>query len=259
MASYFRHHIPTQPEPPLELKPTIYARGGSTLYSYLDMNATAPPGYTMTQIYDAYVEVMNNLGATTLQIGPEGLYGYFPQVSTLEQYLLEEEEISLRRYNREVPFSTDMHDRYKSTFTIDGYFNNQMYHTPAVILNVIDTLLLRLGTGVDYTIKVINHPLPPARLSQAEEQVEGVYWTSMFVSAYMLIGFCFVLGSFAVNIVVERFVRTKHLQLVSGLHMAAFWLGSALWDVLMFMVACSGLLIFSAVFHQDAFIQGGLG
>ena len=51
----------------------------------------------------------------------------------------------------------------------------------------------------------------------------------------------------------ERVIRAKHSQFLSGASVTQFWLGTFLWDMVNFVVACFMLLIIFAAFGTEAY------
>eukprot|EP00520_Triparma_pacifica_P008709 CAMPEP_0118657482 /NCGR_PEP_ID=MMETSP0785-20121206/14045_1 /TAXON_ID=91992 /ORGANISM="Bolidomonas pacifica, Strain CCMP 1866" /LENGTH=2195 /DNA_ID=CAMNT_0006550409 /DNA_START=65 /DNA_END=6648 /DNA_ORIENTATION=+ len=77
---------------------------------------------------------------------------------------------------------------------------------------------------------VINHPLP-LTVTQALE-IKTVL--SLFASLFILIPYCYIPAAFVVFVVRERACKSKHLQLVSGVTIEAFWLSTFLFDVFLY-------------------------
>ena len=79
--------------------------------------------------------------------------------------------------------------------------------------------------GVQYIVR--NHPLPLT----TRQTLEIRYILSIFASIFILIALCYVPAAFVTFTVKERFVKAKHLQLVSGGSVYVYWLATYLWDV----------------------------
>ena len=60
-------------------------------------------------------------------------------------------------------------------------------------------------------------------------RMQGI--TDLFVSIFVIIALSFVPSSFLVYLVDDRSSKSKHLQLVSGLHPFVYWLGNYVWDL----------------------------
>lgn len=60
-----------------------------------------------------------------------------------------------------------------------------------------------------------------------------------------------------VFLVKERVTNAKHLQFVSGVHFATFWLANIIWDFVNFLIPCVGILVTFLCFHEDGFISAG--
>lgn len=53
----------------------------------------------------------------------------------------------------------------------------------------------------------------------------------------------FLASTFSILAVSERAVQAKHIQFVSGVHVATFWLSALLWDLISFLVPTLLLLV----------------
>lgn len=51
-----------------------------------------------------------------------------------------------------------------------------------------------------------------------------------------LFGIAFLSSSFSILTVGEKSIKSKNLQFLSGVSMAAFWLSALLWDLISFLV-----------------------
>ena len=55
--------------------------------------------------------------------------------------------------------------------------------------------------------------------------------TDLFVAIFVILALAFVPASFLVYLVTDRVNKSKHIQLVSGLHPIVYWCGNYTWDV----------------------------
>ncbi|KAG8506409.1 ATP-binding cassette sub-family A member 3 [Galemys pyrenaicus] len=62
----------------------------------------------------------------------------------------------------------------------------------------------------------------------------------------LLFAMAFLASTFSILAVSERAVQAKHLQFVSGVHVATFWLSALLWDLISFLVPSLLLLVRTA-------------
>ena len=53
----------------------------------------------------------------------------------------------------------------------------------------------------------------------------------------------------------ERETRAKHLQMVSGLHFATYWLANFMGDLVNFLIPCAGILITFLIFNEDGLVS----
>lgn len=81
-------------------------------------------------------------------------------------------------------------------------------------------------------LQSLNHPLPLT----VEQSVEVKAVLSVIASLFICIPYNYVPAAFIVFLVKERVSKSKHLQLVSGVDMSAYWVSTYLWDLLLHSV-----------------------
>lgn len=67
------------------------------------------------------------------------------------------------------------------------------------------------------------------------------------IALNLLFAMAFLASTFSILAVSERAVQAKHIQFVSGVHVATFWLSALLWDLISFLVPALLLLVRVAV------------
>lgn len=137
-------------------------------------------------------------------------------------------------------------------------FNDQPYHTPSISLKYVDQALIRHLFGrKNLQLSVSNYPMP---LTIAEKfnkiktpiSVQGDFQ----VIQSIIMGLSFFLSSFAILIVEERVVKAKHLQKISGLRMAFYWLSFLVLDYILYLLSILTIIITLQAFkvenlHED--------
>lgn len=69
----------------------------------------------------------------------------------------------------------------------------------------------------------------------------------------------FLASTFSILAVSERAVQAKHVQFVSGVRVATFWLSALLWDLMSFLVPSLLLLVRTArCWDPSPAVTGGL-
>jgi len=66
----------------------------------------------------------------------------------------------------------------------------------------------------------------------------------------------FVSAFFIIFYVKERVSKAKHLQIVSGVGVAPFWLSALVWDLVFSMFPIIGIIITFVGFQEDGFRTG---
>uniref|UniRef100_A0A8B9C8D0 ATP binding cassette subfamily A member 4 n=1 Tax=Anser brachyrhynchus TaxID=132585 RepID=A0A8B9C8D0_9AVES len=137
------------------------------------------------------------------------------------------------------------------------WFNNKGWHAMVSFLNVANNAILRanLRTGQapeEYGITVVNHPL-----NLTKEQLSEI--TVLTTSVDALIAICvifamsFIPASFVLYLIQERVTKAKHLQFVSGVSPAIYWLTNFMWDIVNYAVSAGLVVVIFAGFKKKAY------
>ena len=81
-----------------------------------------------------------------------------------------------------------------------------------------------------YLVK--NHPLPITKA----EALEIRLILSVLAALFILVPLCYIPASFVSFVVREREIKSKHLQLVSGISPQLYWISTYVWDLLLYSV-----------------------
>lgn len=105
------------------------------------------------------------------------------------------------------------------------------------------------------SLRTRSHPLPRTRKEAAQaEQVQA------FAAALSVLGaLSYVPAAVAAAVVKERECKAKHLQLVSGAPVLAYWLSFLLGDFLLYLLTFALLMIVFAAFGVTEFSEGANG
>ncbi|XP_034091957.1 phospholipid-transporting ATPase ABCA1-like isoform X2 [Gymnodraco acuticeps] len=139
------------------------------------------------------------------------------------------------------------------------WFYNQAWHGMASFLSVANNAILRgnLPAGTDprsYGISVSNHPLnlTKAQLSYAAMATTS---TDVVVSICVIFAMSFIPASFVLFLIQERVNKAKHLQFVSGVNPAVYWLANFAWDMCNYIVPCLIVIVIFLCFQQKAYVS----
>ncbi|KAB0383198.1 hypothetical protein FD755_005115 [Muntiacus reevesi] len=173
----------------------------------------------------------------------------------LEEFLIFRASVEGGGFNERCLVAASFRDTGEHT-VVTALFNNQAYHSPATALAVVDNLLFKLLCGPRASITVSNFPQPRSALQAAKDQFnEGR--KGFDIALNLLFAMSFLASTFSILAVSERAVQAKHVQFVSGVHVATFWLSALLWDLLSFLVPSLLLLVVFKAFDVHAFTLDG--
>ncbi|XP_008049514.1 ATP-binding cassette sub-family A member 3 [Carlito syrichta] len=173
----------------------------------------------------------------------------------LEEFLIFRASVEGGGFNERCLIAASFRDVGEQT-VITTLFNNQAYHSPAAALAVVDNLLFKLLCGPHASIVVSNFPQPRSALQAAKDQFsEGR--KGFDIALNLLFAMAFLASTFSILAVSERAVQAKHVQFVSGVRVATFWLSALLWDLISFLVPSLLLLVVFKAFDVHAFTRDG--
>ncbi|KAF6732548.1 ATP-binding cassette sub-family A member 3 [Oryzias melastigma] len=135
-----------------------------------------------------------------------------------------------------------------------AYFNNQGYHTPATALMMVDNALFKLLAGPNASIQTSNYPMPRNLSETARSQLtEGK--TGFAIAINLMYGMASLSSTFALLLVTESSIKSKHVQQVSGVYLSNFWFSALLWDLVNFLLPCLLMLVVFQAFGVEAFVD----
>uniref|UniRef100_A0A674F5W8 P-type phospholipid transporter n=1 Tax=Salmo trutta TaxID=8032 RepID=A0A674F5W8_SALTR len=139
------------------------------------------------------------------------------------------------------------------------WFYNQAWHGIVSFLNVANNAILRgnLPTGRDpreYGISSSSHPLNLTK-AQLSYQALAATSTDVVVSICVIFAMSFIPASFVLFLIQERVNRAKHLQFVSGVNPAVYWVANFAWDICNYIVPCLIVIVIFLCFQQKAYVS----
>ncbi|XP_046800706.1 retinal-specific phospholipid-transporting ATPase ABCA4 isoform X4 [Gallus gallus] len=140
---------------------------------------------------------------------------------------------------------------------IKVWFNNKGWHAMVSFLNVANNAILRasLRTGQapeEYGITAVNHPL---NLTKEQLSEVTVLTTSVdaVVAICVIFAMSFIPASFVLYLIQERVTKAKHLQFVSGVSPAMYWLTNFTWDIVNYAVSAGLVVVIFIGFKKKAY------
>ncbi|KAM9335582.1 phospholipid-transporting ATPase ABCA1 [Symphorus nematophorus] len=139
------------------------------------------------------------------------------------------------------------------------WFYNQAWHGMVSFLSVANNAILRgnLPVGQDprqYGISVSNHPLNLTK-KQLSYAAMATTSTDVVVSICVIFAMSFIPASFVLFLIQERVSKAKHLQFVSGVNPAVYWLANFAWDMCNYTVPCLIVIVIFLCFQQQAYVS----
>ena len=78
-------------------------------------------------------------------------------------------------------------------------------------------------------ITVINHPFPNSQTIFSQDEI--LQGNDVLIAIFIIVAMSFVPASFVLFLVYERSSKSKHLQIISGVHRIVYWVSNYIWDI----------------------------
>ncbi|XP_065846636.1 phospholipid-transporting ATPase ABCA1-like isoform X2 [Oscarella lobularis] len=201
-------------------------------------------------------QVLQNLNAK------ENLSGYL--IETTSQYILHRYEgASFGHENPYAPFPMKASNPYAEVFrglavrdAAKAWHNNKGYHALPIALNILNNALLRSHLNssqnpLEYGITTFNEPLKETVGQVFQDELE--FGLDAIIAMCVIFAMAFIPPSYIMILVRERATGAKHLQLVSGVHPALYWLSNFTWNMINYFATVGVLIFIFYAFHEAVY------
>ncbi|KAM4530271.1 phospholipid-transporting ATPase ABCA3 isoform 1-T1 [Odontesthes bonariensis] len=180
--------------------------------------------------------------------------GQLINLTDFTDYILTQAEEEGGSFNERCVVGAAFRGRSSQYAEATAYFNNQGYHTPAIALMMVDNALFKLLAGPNASIQIGNFPMPRNLSEAARSQLtEGK--TGFAIAINLMYGMASLSSTFALLLVTESSIKSKHVQQVSGVYLSNFWFSALLWDLVNFLLPCLLMLVVFQAFGVKAFVD----
>ncbi|XP_023369627.1 ATP-binding cassette sub-family A member 17-like [Otolemur garnettii] len=222
---------------PLEL--TLKTYGQTVVPFFISQNSRLDP-----RLSESFASMLMAEGQIPLKV-----------LGSMDEFLLKKAKEEPEGFNRLYIVAASFEDVGNHT-VVTALFNNQVYHSPALALALVDNFLFKLLSGARASISVSNHPQPQSA-SEVSENILYQGPKGHYLVINLLFGIAFLSSSFSILIVRERCLSAKHIQLVSGVYVATYWLSALLWDLISFLISSLLLVMVFSYYNEEAFTRNG--
>uniref|UniRef100_A0A673XDS3 ATP binding cassette subfamily A member 3 n=1 Tax=Salmo trutta TaxID=8032 RepID=A0A673XDS3_SALTR len=197
---------------------------------------------------------LGRYGPTTVPVALEPGKGplaiALAQVYSSQLYVLTKTEEEGGAFNERCVVGASFSGGTGKLVEVTAYFNNQGYHTAATALMMVDNTLFKMLAGPNASIMTGNMPMPRNISESAQSQGQ----TGFAIAINLMYGMASLSSTFALLLVTERSLKSKHVQQVSGVYLSNFWFSALLWDLVNFFLPCMLMLVVFRAFGVKAFI-----
>uniref|UniRef100_A0A0G4HPX1 ABC transporter domain-containing protein n=1 Tax=Chromera velia CCMP2878 TaxID=1169474 RepID=A0A0G4HPX1_9ALVE len=132
--------------------------------------------------------------------------------------------------------------------SVDLFWNSTARDSFPVFQNELFNSWVRtLSNRKDTKLRIANFPLPPTAAEEA--------FANIFTAIFLGFGFAFVPAFWGLAVVREREFKSKHLQMISGVSIPAYWVATWLWDMFFYLIPGAAAVIFLAAFGVDELVS----
>jgi len=134
------------------------------------------------------------------------------------------------------------------------YIRQTAIHGIPTYANLLTNAFLKATTlDTQYSIRTTFEPFPlTAEENNINELTQGFFFT-----IFITVAFSFVPASIITFVVQERFVKSKHQQMISGVSIPVYWISNYCWDIITYMILYCLTLAAFEVTGLDALTGGG--
>ncbi|XP_072455433.1 phospholipid-transporting ATPase ABCA3-like isoform X2 [Notamacropus eugenii] len=175
-------------------------------------------------------------------------------IEPVEDFLMLKAEEESDTFDETFLMAMSFQDQGDQT-VVTALFNNQAYHAAPMALSMVENILYKLFCGSMASITVTNKPDNPDVFAAYERLFQGP--KGHFLSISVIFGMSFIVSSFAILAISDRVLRSKHIQFISGISPAHYWLSFLLWDLILIFFNSLLLLFLLKVRDEKAYIHKG--
>ncbi|XP_075689302.1 retinal-specific phospholipid-transporting ATPase ABCA4 isoform X2 [Rhinoderma darwinii] len=140
---------------------------------------------------------------------------------------------------------------------IKVWFNNKGWHAMVIFINVANNAILRANLGEDkdpeeFGITTMNHPLNLTK-DQLSEVTVLTTSVDVVVAICVIFAMSFIPASFVLYLIQERVSNAKHLQFVSGVTPAVYWITNFTWDIANYAISVAMVVLIFIGFEKKAY------
>ncbi|CAH1974734.1 unnamed protein product [Acanthoscelides obtectus] len=137
--------------------------------------------------------------------------------------------------------------------TINVWFNNDPYHSPATALSLaLSAVFRKIKSCSDCDIQFTNDPFPFSDETQVNQIVKGES-RGQQLAVYLTCAFAFTSCFYTMFLIKENTCKSRHLQFVAGVKIYVFWIMNFLCDFATYLVICLLTLITLVSFQEDGY------
>ncbi|XP_076463176.1 phospholipid-transporting ATPase ABCA1-like isoform X2 [Babylonia areolata] len=158
-------------------------------------------------------------------------------------------------------FTADLDKFLKFSVNEDNarvWFNNKGWISIVAYMNSLNNVILRSylppTNQSQYGIVTLNHPMNFTQ-RQLDEETLINNAVDVIVAICVIFAMSFVPASFVLFLIEERMSNSKHLQFVSGVSPAIYWLANFLWDMMNYSVPAVLCILIFVAFGEDAYVS----
>ena len=167
---------------------------------------------------------------------------------SISSFVLEKRKSNINNMVRNYHTGLSYHVSNNNTISANAYYSTLAYHSGASVINEITNLLMALySNDLNKTISTFNTPFTPLNngIQTESNQILLCFDTllSHFINIFNGVIIAVFMSFFVAHVGRERINGSKHIQLLSGVHFVIYWIGNFIFDMIICLYTCIGLVV----------------
>ena len=170
---------------------------------------------------------------------------------SISSFVLEKRKSNINNMVRNYHTGLSYHVSNNNTISANAYYSTLAYHSGASVINEITNLLMALySNDLNKTISTFNTPrsaigyytnIPIDQIIQFLSCIDippfslNNFFNGVIIAVFM--------SFFVAHVGRERINGSKHIQLLSGVHFVIYWIGNFIFDMIICLYTCIGLVV----------------
>ena len=128
---------------------------------------------------------------------------------------------------------------------VTAFYNYEALHAPVISLNLVDNAILQHYIGTNYSIEITSHPRVMNMGMEERKEKDNAFDPQKIIVTFGAITLVLpvIMASYMTTVVRERGTRTKHMQIMGGMHPMVLWQAMLAFDCTIHVLTVAAMII----------------